>query len=328
MSGVDKENMLGVLDNFWRQCEESLQLGKDIKVDKPVNGIIFCGMGGSSFPGEIVKGYVDLDIPIEVVRDYEVPRWADKETLVFIVTYSGNTEESLSCFRSAKARGSKIICITSGGELAAVCAKTGTHLVKVPSGIQPRSATGYMTIPILNILSRSQIIEDQTDEIVGMINILKKDIKENAKALARRLVDKVPIIYTSSRLIAVARIWKAAMNENAKTQAFFNALPEANHNEINGFVNKGADFYGIFIEDSDDHPRIKKRMEVTKGLMQEWECHTLILKLTGSNALARMFSAILMGHYVGYYLALEYATDPTPVEMVEGLKKQLGVYIK
>ncbi|MCX6706814.1 MAG: bifunctional phosphoglucose/phosphomannose isomerase [Candidatus Woesearchaeota archaeon] len=328
MDNIDKENMLGVLDNFWRQCEESLQLGKNIKVEKPVNGIIFCGMGGSSYPGEIIKGCSDINIPIEIVRDYEVPLWANKETLVFIITYSGNTEESLSCFRSAKARGSKIVCITSGGELVVACEKTGTNLVRIPSGIQPRSATGYMTIPVLNILSRSKIIEDQTDEIVGMVSILRKDVKENAKALAKRLVDKVPIIYTSNRLMAVARLWKAAINENAKAQAFFNALPEANHNEINGFVNKRADFYGIFIEDIDDLPRIKKRMEITKELMQEWECHTLILKLTGSNQLARMFSAILMGQYVGYYLALEYETDPTPVEMVEGLKKKLGVYIK
>lgn len=328
MDSIDKENMLGVLDNFWRQCEESLQLGKNIKVDKPINGIIFCGMGGSSYPGEIVKGYVDLDIPVEVIRDYTVPKWANKDTLIFIISYSGNTEESLSCFKSAKARGSKIVCIASGGNLAVMCERTGTNIVNIPSGIQPRSATGYMTIPILNILSRSRIIEDQTDKIVRMINILKKDVKENAKNLAKRLVDKVPIIYTSTKLISVAKMWKVAINENAKAQAFFNALPEANHNEINGFVNKRADFFCIFIEDADDHPRIKKRMEVTKDLMQEWECHTLILKLTGSNPLARIFSAILMGQYVGYYLALEYETDPTPVEMVKGLKKKLGVYIK
>lgn len=331
MVNIDKENMLSVLDSFWKQCENASRLGNNIRVEQPVDGIIFCGMGGSSFPGEIVKAYIQVNMPVEIIRDYKVPMWVNRNTLVFVVTYSGNTEEALSCLKSAKAKGAKVVCVTAGGKLQEMCEKTSTPAIIVPRGIQPRSAAGYMTIPILNCLMNSRLIIDKNDEIDDTIKALKKDIKENAKGLAKRLVGKIPLIYSSDRMVAIARLWKAAINENAKTPAFFNVFPEMNHNDMNGFANQGnhkGDFYAIFIEDAEDHPRIKKRMEITKELMQEKDCPVLILKITGPNTLARIFSAILMGGYVGYYLALELGVDPTPVDMVEGLKKRLGTYTR
>ncbi|MCX8147054.1 MAG: bifunctional phosphoglucose/phosphomannose isomerase [Candidatus Woesearchaeota archaeon] len=326
---IDKENMIKVLDNFWKQCEEASMLGNDIKVSFPINGIIFCGMGGSAIPGDIIKSYIELSYPVEIVRDYKIPAWADKNTLVFIASYSGNTEEALSCFKSAKAKGTKIVCITSGGKLKKFCEDSKTPLIIVPSGIQPRDAIGYQTLPLLNVLINSKIISSTAkDDIKDMVGLLRKDIKEEAEALAKKLVNKIPLIYSSDRMVSVARAWKTKINENAKAQAFFNVFPEMNHNEMVGFTNLKADYYAIFIDDKDDHPRIKKRMEITKKLLNEKRCPVLILKLTGPNRLARIFSCILLGSYVGYYLALEYGTDPTPVKMVEDLKKELGEYIK
>ena len=324
MPGVDKENMLSVLDNFWKQCEDALKLGANIRAEYPFDGIVFCGMGGSALPGEIVKGYIQVSIPVDVVRDYKVPNWVSKKTLVFIVSYSGGTEESLSCLKSAKAKGAKIVCIASGGKLREICQNTKTTFIEVPKGLQPRASTGYMTMPILNVLMNSRLITDKTEEMADTVDALKKDIKAGAEGLAQRLVNKVPLIYSSDRMISVARLWKAAVNENSKHPAFFNVFPEMNHNDMMGFRNANGNFYFIFIEDADDHPRIKKRMAITKELLHENEQPVLILKLSGPNLLARMFSAILMGMYVGYYLALEYKVDPSPVDMVEDLKKKLG----
>ncbi len=325
---IDKENMISVLDNFWKQVEDALKLGISVRVERPVDGIVLCGMGGSSFPGEIVKEYIQVNVPVEVVRNYKVPSWAGGKTLVFVVSYSGNTEEALSCLKSAKGKGAKIVCISSDGKLKEKCRNTSTPFIEVPKGIQPRAATGYQTMPILNVLINSRIIsEKKREEMQEIAKVLRKDVKESAEGVAQRLVDKIPLIYTSERMSAVARLWKAAINENAKAQAFFNVFPEMNHNDMNGFINQKAEFYAVFIEDIDDHERIKKRMRITKELLQEKECPVLMLRLTGPNFLARIFSAILMGMYVGYYLAIAYGTDPTPVEMVEGLKKKLGSYI-
>ncbi|MBU0535908.1 MAG: bifunctional phosphoglucose/phosphomannose isomerase, partial [Nanoarchaeota archaeon] len=220
-----------------------------------------------------------------------------------------------------------IVCICSGGKLKEVCEKTSTPLIVVPKGLQPRASSGYMTIPMLNILINSRIIADKTEEIEDTIKVLKKDLSEGAQGLAQRLAGKVPLIYSSDRMIAVARLWKAAVNENAKRPAFFNVFPEMNHNDMIGFKNTTTEFYFIFIEDADDHPRIKKRMAITKELLQELDLPVLIIKLTGPNLLARIFSSMLMGMYTGYYLALEYGVDPSPVEMVEDLKKKLGSYV-
>ncbi|MBU0536777.1 MAG: SIS domain-containing protein, partial [Nanoarchaeota archaeon] len=205
-SSLDSQHMISFLDNFWNQCEEASKLGNTLKVEQPVNGIVFCGMGGSALPGDIIKGYIQVSIPVEVRREYKIPDWTGKNTLVFIVTYSGITEESLSCLKSAKAKGAKIVCICSGGKLKEVCEKTSTPLVVVPKGLQPRASSGYMTIPMLNILINSRLISDKTEEIEDTIKVLKKDIHEGAQGLAQRLVGKVPLIYSSDRMIAVARL--------------------------------------------------------------------------------------------------------------------------
>lgn len=322
----DNENMISVIDNFWKQCDEASRLGHDIRVERPINGIVFCGVGGSNLPGELIKSYINVPMPVELNRSYKVPAWVDKNTLVFVASYSGNTEEALSCFKSAKSKGAKMVCITSGGKLKEMCETSRTPLILVPAGIQPRMAVGYQTIPLLNVLAASRIIDDQTKELIGTVDTLKKNMKESAQQLAKRVLNKIPVVYTSNKLVSIAKTWKAAFNENAKTQAFFNEFPEMNHNEMIGYTHLRADFYAIFIEDEDDHPRIKKRMTLTKELLNEKKCHVMILKLTGPNLLARIFSSIQFGLYASYYLALEYDVDPTPVVMVESLKKNLGPF--
>ncbi|MBD3314067.1 bifunctional phosphoglucose/phosphomannose isomerase [Candidatus Woesearchaeota archaeon] len=327
-SDVDSENMIEYLDGFWKQCQEALKLGSDISIEGPVTGVVACGMGGSALPGEIVKGYIDVDIPVDVIRDYSVPKWVNHGTLVFVVSYSGNTEEALACLKSARSKGAKVVCISSGGKLRELCESSRSPIVLVPKGLQPRASTGYQTLPILNILSNSGVIPDQTSEMDDVVKALKKDMKESAKDIVGRIKDKIPLIYSSDRMIAVARLWKAAVNENSKHPAFFNVFPEMNHNDMIGFKQaKNSRYYFIFIEDAEDHMRIKKRMKITKEILQNIGLPVLIIKLTGPNRLARMFSSILMGMYAGYYLALEYGIDPSPVDLVEDLKKQMGPYI-
>lgn len=319
---IDKENMLGVLDRFWKQCEEASQLGLNIKIDPPVNALVVAGMGGSAIPGDVLRSYLGTRILVYSSRDYSLPEWANKNTLVFCISYSGNTEETLSAYKEARKKGCKLVCLSSGGKLAEYCMRDKVQHISVPSGIQPRDALGYQIIPLLNVLMTSKIIPKNAD-VTSMIAVLKQVNKEKASDIAKNLHNTVPIIYASSRMVTLAKTWKSKINENAKCQAFFNEFPEMNHNEMVGFTNLKGNFYVIMMEDEEDNERIKKRMEITKQLIQKQGCFVLLLKITGKNRLARIFSTILLGSYVGYYLALEYKVDPTPVVMVEELKKML-----
>ncbi|MBI4149815.1 bifunctional phosphoglucose/phosphomannose isomerase [Candidatus Woesearchaeota archaeon] len=320
---IDKEHMIDVLDNFWKQCETASQFGLDGKINPPVNAIVIAGMGGSALPGEILRAYLGTKMLIYSCRDYNLPEWANKNTLVFCVSYSGNTEETLSTYKDARKRGCKLVCIASGGKLSDACVRDKVPFVRVPGGIQPRDAIGYMTIPILNILMASKIISKNADT-THVTSALKTVDKEKAQEIAKKLFNKIPIFYSSRRMAALAMIWKIKVNENAKCQAFFNVFPEMNHNEMVGFTHMKGDFYIIMMEDEEDSDHIKKRMEITKHLLQKQGCPVLLLKITGKNRLARIFSTLLLGAYVGYYLALEYKIDPSPVVMVEELKKMLA----
>ena len=322
MAKVDASNMLGVLAAFPQQCEEALALGTHIKIKPPINAVVVCGMGGSALGAEMVKSYLNDRIPFFIVRDYTIPAWLNKNTLVFIVSYSGNTEETLSCYAEARKRQCTIVCISSNGKLREFATRDSVPVIDIPRGIMPRDSLGYQSIPMLNVLMNSGIIP-VSNELNSLVRILQQNVREKACELAERMANKIPLIYSSEKMACYAKIWKAKINENAKVQAFGNVFPEVNHNEMVGFTNTLGDYYMILIEDEEDHERVKKRMAITKEFMQERGIPVLLLKVTGKNRLARIFSTILLGSFVGYYLALEYQIDPTPITMVEDFKKKM-----
>ncbi len=322
MAKVDASNMLRVLASFPDQCEAALELGRNIKIKPPVNAVVVCGMGGSALGAEIVKSYLGERIPFFIVRDYVIPAWLNKNTLVFVISYSGNTEETLSCYAEAKKRQCTIVCITSGGKLRDLALRENVPVIEMPRGMMPRDSLGYQSIPMLNVLTNSGIIP-ATNELNSLARMLRQDVREKASQIAERMVNKIPLIYSSQRMMCYGKIWKAKINENAKVQVFANVFPELNHNEMVGFTNTLGEYYMVIIEDEGDHERVKKRMAITKEFMQERGISVLLLKVTGKNRLARIFSTILLGSFVGYYLALEYQIDPTPIIMVEEFKKRM-----
>ncbi len=315
--------MKSVLDGMERQCQEAVSLGGVISVQPPIRAIVVAGMGGSALPGDLLACYLrDCPLPIVVARDYQLPAWVTKNTLVFIISYSGNTEETVTMLGDAKRRGCKIILISSGGKLRDAAREEKLSWVQIPAGIQPRDATGFMLIPILGILERSGIIS-LNKEIDSMLEALRKDHARQGQEIAKKLVGKIPIIYSSQQMDCIARIWKIKINENAKAPAFFGAFPEVNHNEMVGFTDLQENYYFIFIEDLEDGIRVKKRMMITKKLFEEKGYPVLMIRLAGKSRLARMFSALLLGSYVGYYLALENRADPIQIGMVEDFKQRL-----
>lgn len=319
---TDRFNMLEVLDNFPKQCRDALTLTKGITAKGEITSIVVCGMGGSGIGGELLKICLSNEkLPVFVSKDYKVPEFVDNYSLVFAVSYSGNTEETLSAFRDAKKKNAQIVAITSGGELA----KEAGKVIKIPAGLQPRAALGYLFFPMLGVLYNSNLIDVKNTDLNEMLGLLdqKEEIKIKAEELAKKMYSKIPLIYSSELLKPVAYRWQTQINENAKYPAYHSAFSEMNHNEINAFraMERGK-FLAILLRDEKDHPRIKKRMDICKQIMER-RIDVEDVNIKGSSLLARMFYAIYLGDYTSYYLAMRERVDPTPVEVIEWLKKQL-----
>tara|TARA_Y100000310_G_scaffold268382_1_gene280964 strand:- start:782 stop:1783 length:1002 start_codon:yes stop_codon:yes gene_type:complete len=322
---VDKENMYDVLKNFPKQMQEAARLGKNVKITDKIDNIIITGMGGSALPGEILKSFFySTSIPIFVNKGYTLPEFTNMRSLVFVISYSGNTEETIYAYRNALRKGARIVAISSGGKLEELSTKQRQIFIKVPSGIQPRSGYAYQFFPILNVLMNSKIIGDVSQDIEKTIETLKKPIfEERAKDIAIKLEGKIPLIYSSDKLFAIAYKWKINFNENSKVHAFCNMLPELNHNEIVGYTQLEADYHVILIKDEDDHMRVKKRFDITKDIIKKSGVSVTEIMLKGGSILTKIFSAIYIGDLASYYLALKYGIDPTPVKIVEELKRRL-----
>lgn len=321
---IDSQNMAEILANIPKQCEEALELGKDIEIEGPFDSFVFCGMGGSGVTGDLMKSYLPTDKPVHVIKDYTLPNYITSKSLVFCISYSGNTEETVSAYRSARKIGAKTVLVTSGGKLEELAKLNDTPLIKIPGGLPPRLSTGYLSIPILNLLMKNGQMTDIKNDLTGMIKALKRDIyKAPAQDIAKKIKFKIPIIYASTRLGIIAHKWKTDINENAKVHAMANVFPELNHNEINGYVNLNGSYYVIMIHDDEDSKQNQKRMKISKELIKKKGVSVTETAITGDNLLTKIFSSFYLGLWISYYLALEYETDPTPVDIIEDLKREL-----
>ena len=319
---IDNSNMLKVIEDFPQQCKTALELPKGMSVSGKIDNIVVCGMGGSAVGGDLLKIYMhDSKIPVYVVRDYKVPNFVDESTLVFAVSYSGNTEETISAFEDAVKKKARIVAVTSGGQLASMAKKA----VKIPSGLQPRAALGYLFFPVLGVLVNSGIADVKGKEVEEMLDILSKadELKAVGERIAKKIGQRTPVIYASEMLAPVAYRWKTQFNENSKVAAFHHAFSEMNHNEIAGYQTMNrSDFIAIFIRDIQDNERIKKRMDITKEIISSRvDVEEVFTK--GEHLLSRIFSGIYYGDFVSYYLAIANRLDPTPVTVIENLKKKL-----
>lgn len=330
---IDKSNLKQKLVEFPEQFTKALEFSKNVKAKGKFENIIICGVGGSALPADIIKTYLDsinFDLPIIVCRDYNLPRQATKNSLVNISSYSGNTEETISCFEEAKSLGCQIIAQTKNGKIEELCQKYNLPYVKYPDegpDFQPRYALGYAFASFVSILINTGLMPDIKNEIIKLSHFLKSKIEEYQKkgqTLAKEIKGYIPIIYSSGKYAdSVARIIKIKFNETSKIQSFYNFFPELNHNEMVGFTNLLAKFYVLMIKNDQDHPKIQKRMEITAGLYREKGIKVKILSMEGKNTLERMFSSLYFGDWLCYFTAIEYGQDPTPVKMVEDLKQRL-----
>lgn len=322
---LDKSDVRSRLKSFHEQITKGVNLGKDISIIEEINKIMIFGMGGSALPGKILKQYLQkFHIPIFVVEDYEVPNYLDNQTLAFVISYSGNTEETISAYRQSVKAGAKVISITSGGKLKDLCEFNKTRSIIVPSGYVQREAYGLMFFPMLQILVNSKLIDDETGNIKKLIGAIKNtDFESMGKKLATRIANKTPIIYSSNKLKTVAWKWKINFNETSKTDAFYNTFPELNHNELNSYENFYGDYYVLILKDSEENPKIIKRINLTKKILKEKGIQVTEIGVTGNCYLTRLFSALIIGDWTSYHLAIMYEKDPADTGIIEGFKEDL-----
>jgi glucose/mannose-6-phosphate isomerase len=342
---LDSEDVLGAVERFADQCREGWEIGlgaTGLPAADGIDSIVVLGMGGSGVSGDVIQSIVEprLAIPFRVIKSYgPLPEWIGRNTLVFAVSYSGSTEETVAALEEAHSRGSRAVTISSGGPLAEMATEYGLARVTIPSGLQPRASLGYLTLPILAVLVEIGLVPQMQDEIDEAIEVLadiasrchrKRPKDENpAKQLASRLQGRVPVVYGGSGLGATAAYrFKCDLNEYGKTPAFWHVIPELNHNEIvgwgGGLDDLTRNFVLVFLRDSDEHDRIKLRFTITQSLIENSVADVVEISSEGTGVVARLLSLVLVTQLAAIYVGLGYGIDPGPVEVIQKLKSELS----
>ncbi len=324
---LDKSGLRDVILEFPKQFSEAWNLSQTLSVQGDFDSVCIVGMGGSSMPGALLQTLLgdSLTFPIFLSQGYSVPSQVTERTLVFCISYSGNTEETLAVYDELQQKKNTVVCIASGGKLIERAKSDSLQYVQVPTGLQPRFATGYQLTPMLYVLQSLGMIDSLENDLLALPTVLDPaSLEEKGKELAQLLHESTPVFYASDRFAHIARIIKIKFNENAKTPAFWNVFPELNHNEMNGWMNPNGPFHVVIFRAPDDHEKIQKRMEITRELIEGQGSKATIIDMTPqSSMLATMLTILILGDWASFYASLLYSQDPTPVEMVESLKAKL-----
>lgn len=308
-------------------------------IAKPQN-LVICGMGGSAIGGDLVRVIAadSATVPIIVSRDYNLPAFVGENSLVIASSYSGNTAETLTAFQAAKERGADLIAISSNGKILELAEWWQVPFIQIPSGLQPRAALGYSLFSLLRIVTELGLVTVTTDQVEAVVRLLQglraefrpesPVDKNGAKVVALALEGLIPLIYGSEPYLdPVAFRWKTQINENAKAVVFNNVFPELDHNEINAWTGQPAlsrKIGVVLLRDEGESPEMRKRIDVTRKLIEEDVGAIIEVHSRGGSTLERILSLVYLGDYTSLYLATLFEVDPTPVEIIERLKKELA----
>ncbi len=340
---IDADDMLGHIDALPEQLSDAWAHGHTLAL-RPLRGsvrqIFICGMGGSAISGDLLAALTaeTLLLPIFVNRSYTLPpHAAGPETLVIGLSHSGGTEETLSAVEQGIRRGAQTLAITTGGQLAEMVDRAGGSIISYQYPSQPRAALGWLYGLLLAALDRFGIVNLEHDirETVDLMRRVRDELKADvpivhnpAKRLAGQLMGRVVVVWGAGLLEPVARRWKTQINENAKTAAYYEGLPELNHNSIVGTIypEDGVRRLGVvqLISRRHDHPRVQLRQDATGDLLLQEAILNDRVYAAGESRLANQLSLIQYGDYVSYYLAMSYGVDPTPIPQIVALKARMA----
>ncbi len=341
MKELDPENMINHINALPDQLAEAWELGMQFELPdwEGIENVLIAGMGGSAIGADLLAAYAESNssVPIIVHRDYQLPAWAKNEkTLLILSSHSGNTEEVLSITEQALKTNCRIMAISTGGKLSKIAKIENFPLWKFKHDFQPRTAVGFSFALLLAVFTKLDFIPDPGIELKEAVIEMKKqqesllpevlDTANPSKRLAGQLMGRWITFWGSGLMAPIARRWKGQINENAKVQASFEILPEADHNALQGIMQPEAQFgatMNVFLQSKSDHPRNKLRSNFTRMTFMLEGQNTDFHRARGNSSLAQMWTTIHYGDYVSYYLAMGYGVDPSPVPMLIELKDKM-----
>ncbi len=331
---LDPKNVYGSTGMLADQCEQIWNDSKSLNFPaeyKNVQNIIICGMGGSAYGGHVALSLFKnvLKIPLIVNNDYDLPKFVNENSLVILTSYSGSTEETLSCTEQALKLGAKVTGITSGGKLSEVLNGKPALVFNPkfnPSG-QPRLGTGYIVLGTLSILNLLGLLTLSDEEVKSSVKLLKnshEEIKKSAQELARNLMNKIPVIFSGGFLEGNAHIIRNQFNETSKNFSAFSVLPELNHHLMEGLQNPKNHKLSVLFIDSNLYPEIiQKRIKLTKEVVSKNGVPYFEYKAMGNTKLSQSLNILSFGGYLTLYLALLYGLDPSLIPWVDYFKENL-----
>ncbi len=335
---VDAADQLSDILDLPDQLRDALWKAQSAGVEPQdaAGGLVVAGMGGSAIGGALARAALGVRATRQIVliRDYALPAWTTPETTVLCASYSGITEETLAAYEAASALGARRVVVTSGGELGHRAREDGVPVIPVAGGLRPRSAVAYMTVAALEVAAACGAGPSLHSELDVAAAHLEDLVREwgpdaaqdsRAKELAVALEGTVPQVAGSGPTVPVAYRWKTQLNENGKIPAFAHELPELDHNEIVGWEGArelGA-FSAVFLDDPDLHPRVRARIELTRRLVDGQAASTHVISSSGETRTERIFGLVLLGDLVSLYLAVLRGVDPSPVPVIDQLKREI-----
>src|SRR5438067_9993754 len=347
LAAADPSDFLRVVEALPAQLGEAIGLARAVDGLPPAEGltaIAVLGMGGSGISGELCRSVLAplAPVPVVTIRNYDLPAWVGTDTLVFAVSYSGNTEETLSAFHKAAARGARVVAVTAGGAPAAEAGAGGYPAVVVPGGLMPRAALGYVAMPPLVVCGRLGLapgLDTALDEAVEVSARRAAECHRSvpaasnpAKELAARLMGCLPLVWGSEGIAgAAAYRLKCQLNENAKVLAGWATFPELNHNEVVGLYRSGGDVAPnpaplgvVVLRHEGEPPRTARRIDVTRSLVSGSVEFVEDVWARGSSPLARLLDLVTTGDHASTYLGIARGVDPAPIAAIDTLKAALG----
>jgi len=320
-----------VLD-FPTQLQEAVIIGQSYRFQTPkkeFSNVLLTGLGGSGIGGSIVQNYVadKMKIPFLVNKDYFLPSFVNENSLVIVSSYSGNTEETLAAMKQALKAKATIVCVTSGGKVAEIAKKNNLDCILLPAGMPPRSCLGYSMVQVLYVLAQFGLIrKDFEKSIQAAIRLLQseqKDIQKQAKAVAKKLAGKTPIIYAATDFESVAVRFRQQINENGKMLCWHHVIPEMNHNELVGWRDKDASRVAVFLRNEDDYKRTQLRMEINQKVIKKYS-GIIEIWSKGKSFFEKVFYVVHLTDWVSVYLADLHGVDATEVKVIDELKNALA----
>lgn len=324
-----KEHIAG----FTKHIIHAMQIGEAAKFTSPSNeirNVLVTGLGGSGIGGTIIAQLCEkeLRVPLNVSKDYFIPEYVDKHTLVIVSSYSGNTEETLQALQAAQKQGAKIVCISSGGKVSEIASTSNYDLVTIPGGMPPRSAFGYSATQLFYVLQGMQLIgnafSDQLKNAIALINAEEENIKNETRAFAEKLIGKVPAIYCAANYEGVAVRFRQQINENSKMLCWHHVFPEMNHNELVGWTETQKEVVVILLRNTDDYMRTQKRMEICKEVFARYTPDVFEIWSKGASQIEKAFYLIHYGDWITWYVSEIKDIDCTEVKVIDHLKNELS----